>query len=179
MKIKNSIHSGIFSSVWFSFFLSRCGARCREENSRLEGGEVREMQSRCGEEAFVEKRGKSARGQGERDRGEEGAWTSGLETRVMAFLVLGCVRTLTLLAHIRAWSWLLSDFLHGAAASCACAPLFSRPISLRFCLPAPEKPDLRPNYPNPFAFSLPLSAHCRSTIKLDRRSKRIFFFSFM
>lgn len=136
------------------------------------------MQSRCGEEAFVEKRGKSARGQGERDRGEEGAWTSGLETRVMAFLVLGCVRTLTLLAHIRAWSWLLSDFLHGAAASCACAPLFSRPISLRFCLPAPEKPDLRPNYPNPFAFSLPLSAHCRSTIKLDRRSKRIFFFFF-
>jgi len=26
------------------------------------------------------------------------------ETRVMAFLVLSCVRTLTLLAHIRAWS---------------------------------------------------------------------------
>jgi len=33
------------------------------------------------------------------------------ETRVMAFLVLSCVRTLTLLVHIRAWSWLPPAFL--------------------------------------------------------------------
>lgn len=33
------------------------------------------------------------------------------ETRVMAFLVLSCIRTLTLLAYIRAWSWLPSTFL--------------------------------------------------------------------
>lgn len=33
------------------------------------------------------------------------------ETCVMAFLVLSCIRTLTLLAYIRAWSWLPSTFL--------------------------------------------------------------------
>lgn len=33
------------------------------------------------------------------------------ETCVMAFLVLSCIRTLTLLAYIRAWSWLPSAFL--------------------------------------------------------------------
>ena len=60
----------------------------------------------------------------EREREKRGCWSGDFEARVMAFLVLSCDRTLTLLAHIRAWSWLLSAFLHGAqlpARSRACS----------------------------------------------------------
>ena len=103
----------------------------KEERERRR---TREMQSWSRRSRLSKKEG---RVQGSGRKGSRGAgrgvWTSGLETRVMAFLVLSCVRTLTLLAHIRAWSWLLSAFLHGAAS------LFSRPLSLRFFLLRPRK----------------------------------------
>lgn len=101
----------------------------KEERERRR---TREMQSWSRRSRLSKKEG---RVHGVREKGIERSGASGLETRVMAFLVLSCVRTLTLLAHIRAWSWLLSAFLHGAAS------LFSRPLSLRFFFCAREKPD--------------------------------------
>ena len=86
----------------------------------------------------------------------------------MAFLVLSCIRTLTLLVHIRAWSWLLSAFLHGASFLRLCAhgrarargraSFFSWALLLAFLfLPAKNRTSIT-NYPTlvRFGFHDPL-----------------------
>ena len=75
----------------------------KEERERERGGVLEKCNLGLGG-AVCRKKKEECTGSGRKgSRGAgRGVWTSGLETRVMAFLVLSCVRTLTLLAHIRA-----------------------------------------------------------------------------
>lgn len=91
---------GLFSSFFPSPSLAgRITLDKKIEKARRRERGTRETQSWSRDVERSRKKKEECTGSGRKGSRSE---TSGLETRVMAFLVLSCVRTLTLLAHIRA-----------------------------------------------------------------------------
>lgn len=95
-------HMYEYTYIWTIFSRTFLGACLVREDVGEEGGQAR-------------------KGRPDRD--------GDFETCVMAFLVLSCIRTLTLLAYIRAWSWLPSAFLSSSNHTYPhymCSPFFAR-----------------------------------------------------